>query len=240
MNSLVVLLAVQILVSLFLIIWVRMKVTRTLDEGDSIARIRREIGAMIVELDGSADRNITVMEDRIRELKDLLAEADKRIVMLSNEKARSWAIPAAALQQTPQSRLSASYGQLSAPREPSSLPLEQAPPTEKHQETPMQYVQAPAVQMKLQTETTVPSEQMGQPAPAGPVIPGSSRTASIPFIRFSDKPVVIEEPFAERVARLHKRGFSSDIIAAKLKATIAEVDLAIAAGWNPPAGRGEG
>jgi hypothetical protein len=65
------------------------------------------------------------------------------------------------------------------------------------------------------------------------------QSSSVPFIRFSEKPLVFDDSFSERVARLHKRGFSSDIIAAKLKATIAEVDLAIAAGGNPAEGRGE-
>jgi len=89
MNNLVVLLAIQTLVSILLIVWVRLRVMRSLDDGESIARVRREIGAMIVELDGSADRNITVIEDRLHELKVCIAEADKRIVMLSNESARA-------------------------------------------------------------------------------------------------------------------------------------------------------
>ncbi|MFH2114306.1 MAG: hypothetical protein ABIJ86_07355 [Spirochaetota bacterium] len=190
MNNLVVLLAIQIIVSIILIVWVRLKVMRSLDDGDSIARVRREIGALIIELDGSADRNITVIEDRLRELKDCIAEADKRIVMLSNERARASAAP--------------------------NIPLQQV--------------------YRTPTQASQPPVQVAQP----PVQVPLSQTPSIPFIRFSEKPLVFEEPFAERVARLHKRGFSSDIIAAKLKATIAEVDLAIAAGGNPTEGRGEG
>lgn len=211
MNSLFVLLAVQTLVSILLIVWVRMKVMRSLDDGDSIARVRREIGALIVELDGSADRNITVIEDRLQELKDCIVEADKRIVMLSNERVRTWTTQPR--QEVPQHKLSGSQDFFSAAPQPAVAPSQ------------------PAV---------APSQPDQPPVPQAERLQGATPTSSVPFIRFSEKPLVFEEPFAERVARLHKRGFSSDIIAAKLKATIAEVDLAIAAGWDPPGSRKEG
>jgi hypothetical protein len=231
MNNLLVLLAVQTLVSILLIVWVRLKVMRSLDDGDSIARVRREIGALIIELDGSADRNITVIEDRLRELKECIAEADKRIVMLSNESARVQKPTANSFPHTYQSIVRApqpSPESITTSQGTSTLPdVTLASPEAAPQEQ----------QPVLSTGQTVqPATKVNQPAASA--LPASS--SAVPFIRFSEKPLVFDDSFAERVARLHKRGFSSDIIAAKLKATIAEVDLAIAAGGNPMDGQGEG
>ena len=232
MNSLFVLLAVQTLVSILLIVWVRLKVMRSLDDGDSITRVRREIGALIIELDGSADRNITLIEDRLRELKDCIAEADKRIVMLSNERARTWVTPPVSIQRAPLEHINASQDQQLA----SLLPTPTTQPPVPAAPSPV--MEAP--QLAPEGQLTATTAQQPVQSSREPGMYGGARTASVPFIRFSDKPLVFEEPFTERVARLYKRGFSSDIIAAKLKATIAEVDLAISAGCIPPEGRGEG
>ncbi len=225
MNNLVVLLAIQSLVSVILIVWVRLKVMRSLDDGDSIARVRREIGALIVELDGSADRNITVIEDRLRELKDCIAEADKRIVMLSNESARASATAVSSLPQAYRTAVRAPQHVL----EPTLHSEQVAQPPRATASSPIQASQPPI-------QASQPPIQASQPTVSDAPVPAPS----VPFIRFSEKPLVFEDSFSERVARLYKRGFSSDIIAAKLKATIAEVDLAIAAGGNAMDGRGEG
>ncbi|OHD80190.1 MAG: hypothetical protein A3J97_14945 [Spirochaetes bacterium RIFOXYC1_FULL_54_7] len=232
MNNLVVLLAIQTLVSILLIVWVRLRVMRSLDDGESIARVRREIGAMIVELDGSADRNITVIEDRLHELKVCIAEADKRIVMLSNESARA-STPTTS--QLPHAYRTAVQAPQPLPESPQSSGQGALPPLPDSQ----QVVQAtqPAVQASQPAvQATRPAVQATRPTVSA--LP--TQAPSVPFIRFSEKPLVFDDSFSERVARLHKRGFSSDIIAAKLKATIAEVDLAIAAGGDPMEGRGEG
>jgi len=63
--------------------------------------------------------------------------------------------------------------------------------------------------------------------PIRPAEPIRKAEPSVPFIRFSDKPLDLEEPFADKVISLSRRGFSSDIIAARLGATMAEVDIVI-------------
>jgi hypothetical protein len=272
MNNLFVLLAIQTLVSVLLIVWVRLKVMRSLDDGDSIARVRREIGALIVELDGSADRNITVLEDRLRELKDCITEADKRIVMLSNERARaspthSSPIPHAYRPGTPMpqalpesiqvpERVTPSPLEVIQPSDQAAQPSDQAARPSDQAARPSDQVVRPSTQAARSSDqaarpstkaarssdqaTRSSTEATRSSAEASrPTMPAlQTQTPSVPFIRFSEKPVVFDDSFSERVARLHKRGFSSDIIAAKLKATIAEVDLAIAAGGTPMEGRG--
>jgi hypothetical protein len=128
--------------------------------------------------------------------------------------------------------------------------VQAAPQPSQTTQPSMQTTNLPIQNVQPSGQATRQQTRAGTPAQTSPSVQEKSAvvdsgtgdntpTSSIPFIRFSDKPLVFEEPFAERVARLHKRGFSSDIIAAKLKATIAEVDLAIAAGVNPQESRGE-
>ncbi|OHD13005.1 MAG: hypothetical protein A2Z96_01190 [Spirochaetes bacterium GWB1_48_6] len=163
MTSILSIVALQILVSVFLILWTRASVRRFLGSDEEISRVRREIGALIIELDSSADRNVTVLEDRLSALKDLLAEADKRIAVLGQERTR----------RLPDDTV---YDRLGRATEPKQIPVVE----------PL-----------------------------------------VPFIRFSEKPLPIEEPFADKVVSLSRRGFSSDIIAARLGVTMTEVDLVL-------------
>lgn len=187
MTSILIAIAVQVIVSLSLVVWTRAKVRRFLGSEDEIGKIRREIGALIVELDSSADRNVTVLEDRLTALKDLVAEADKRISMLGQEKARRQSEDAV-------------YDRLGRQSERTRAPVLEP------------------------TRLAEPARQ-AEPAPAAE--PPRHAEPSVPFIRFSEKPLDLEEPFADKVLSLSKRGFSSDIIAARLGATMAEVDIVL-------------
>jgi hypothetical protein len=174
-------LAIQVLVSVTLIVWTRARVRRALGSEEEKDRIRREIGSLIIELDASADRNITVLEDRLTALKDMIAESDKRIAILSNDRGvrHSDAVVYDRLGRTASQR--------------------------------------PQTDSNAQMESVVPEKNAEQ----------AGVSKDIPFIRFSEKPLSIEEPFADKVLSLARKGFSSDIIAARLIATITEVELVL-------------
>jgi hypothetical protein len=187
MSAVLIALAVQIIVAVVLVVWTRSQVRSALGSGDEIAKVRREIGALIIELDASADRNITIVEDRLKSLKDLIVDADSRIALLSQERAK----------RSTEGIVYDKLGRASESR-----------------------------QKALETGRVQPTLQAIPPEVAGVQIqPGSEQ--AIPFIRFSEKPLPIEEPFADAVRTLSLRGFSSDVIAARLGTTIAEVDLVI-------------
>ncbi|MDX9898637.1 MAG: hypothetical protein RBT62_06935 [Spirochaetia bacterium] len=172
MTGVLIALAVQTIVSLILVAWTRRKIRQFLNAGDEIERIRREIGSLIVELDASADRNVTILEDRLGSLRDMIAEADKRAAILAQEHPR---------------------------RQPEGLVYDRL--------------------------GRLPESRTGKVAAAKDV---ETPKPELPFIRFTEKPLSIEEPFADKVVSLFRRGFSSDIIAAHLGVTMAEVDLVIA------------
>ncbi len=186
----------QIVISLVLVLWTRSTVRRFLGSGEELERIRREIGALMVELDSSADRNVTVLEDRLRALKDLVNEADRRLSMLGQDRSRRQA----------ESIVYDRLGRTNATAALSTAPAERHP--ERSSERQAEKVPEPS-------RERLPDETAQHTAP------------EVPFIRFSDKPLPLEEPFADKVLSLSRRGFSSDIIAARLGATIAEIDLVI-------------
>lgn len=204
MTPLMLALAAQAVVSVFLIVWTRSKVRRFLGADEELERIRREIGSLIVELDASADRNVTVLEDRLNTLKDSIAEADKRIALLGQERSRRQAEAVVydrlgRAGEQPRRALSAPQASVEPVVEPPAQPPKQAP---------------------------VPAPIQGESRPEA--VAASGYASAVPFIRFSDKPLATDEPFADKVVSLARRGFSSDIIAARLGATMAEVDLALA------------
>jgi hypothetical protein len=160
-----------------------------LGSDEEIGRIRREIGSLIIELDASADRNITVLEDRLNTLKEIVAETDKRIAILSRDRGKRQVETAV-------------YDRLgrTAPQRPRSEAASEA---------------------ASQAGSEIPGKPVERPVDQ-PVVP-----SDIPFIRFSEKPLSIEEPFADKVLSLARKGFSSDIIAARLGGTITEVELVL-------------
>lgn len=181
MTELLLGLAIQILVSVILIVWTRVRVRRALGSEEELDRIRREIGSLIIELDASADRNITVLEDRLTTLKDMIIESDKRIAILSNDRGKRQPEPSV-------------YDRMGR-----------------------KAIQQPRPEDVSQLESETSESAARRPVDA----------ADIPFIRFSEKPLSIEEPFADKVLSLSRKGFSSDIIAARLGATITEVEMVL-------------
>lgn len=189
MTGLLIALAIQVLVSVALIVWTRARIRGALGSDEEIGRIRREIGSLIIELDASADRNITVLEDRLNTLKEIVAETDKRIAILSRDRGKRQVETAV-------------YDRLgrTAPQRPRSEAASEA---------------------ASQAGSEIPGKPVERPVDQ-PVVP-----SDIPFIRFSEKPLSIEEPFADKVLSLARKGFSSDIIAARLGGTITEVELVL-------------
>ena len=61
---------------------------RIVDPRAILRELRSEVDALLVELNQATERNISLIEDRIRNLSDKLREADKRIGILRREAAR--------------------------------------------------------------------------------------------------------------------------------------------------------
>jgi DNA-binding NarL/FixJ family response regulator len=61
------------------------KLTRSVDPKAILESIREEVDRIIVELNSTTDRNITLLEDKVQSLSTLLEQADKKITILKRE-----------------------------------------------------------------------------------------------------------------------------------------------------------
>jgi IS30 family transposase len=68
---------------IYLILKARLK--KSMDPKSVLASIREEIDRIIVELNSTTDRNITLMEDKVQVLTELLDRADRKIGVLKRE-----------------------------------------------------------------------------------------------------------------------------------------------------------
>jgi hypothetical protein len=142
------------------------------------------------------------VEDRVKALKALLEDTDRRIALLSREITR---------RQT-QEEVYVELGKLRSPiaASPSGGDADAGPVAEK-------------------AAQTAPPANHAAPAPASPKRTVPPAGTYSPRIVRSVTPVVPKPPsFAEQVAELYRAGFSSDLIAARLGAAVSEVELAVA------------
>ena len=61
------------------------KLNKSVDPRAILESIREEVDRIIVELNSTTDRNITLMEDKVQSLTALLEQADKKIGILKRE-----------------------------------------------------------------------------------------------------------------------------------------------------------
>ena len=83
------------------------KIAKSLDAATILDQVRDEVGRIVVELNQTTNRNITLIEDRINALSELLSKADKKIALIRREAekqeigARLYTELAAKRQETP-------------------------------------------------------------------------------------------------------------------------------------------
>ncbi len=149
-----------------------------------LAEFGDEVDKLIADIDAATDRDVALVEDRVKTLRSLLEDVDRRIAAFGKEVDRR------SLEERAYAELGRRKGQLPPPADSA----------------------APAMA-----------------AAAAPAATATAAPAAAP--RFVRSPVAIEPKapaFAERVSELARAGFSADLIAKRLNATVAEVDLAIA------------
>jgi hypothetical protein len=115
------LLIASLIVAGYLVVYLVLKrrLARALNAAAILGQVREEVNRILVELNQTTNRNITLIEDRIGALNEILAKADKKLALLQRE----------AEKQDLASRL---YSELSARRPmPSEEPPAPEPPPEQ-------------------------------------------------------------------------------------------------------------
>lgn len=77
-------LLLNVVIILFFALWIRRLVTRRLAPERILADLNEEIRTLVSELNQTGDHNISLLEDRVRDLRALLAAADRQIDDLSS------------------------------------------------------------------------------------------------------------------------------------------------------------
>jgi hypothetical protein len=109
----------------------RRKISRTLAAANVLREVREEVNRILVELNQTTHRNVSLLEDRIASLAELLARADKKIALARRE----------AEKQELAEKL---YSELAARRAPSAPPKPGSPPAEPAQAPAPQSLQEAA------------------------------------------------------------------------------------------------
>ncbi|HOT59225.1 MAG TPA: hypothetical protein P5519_03780 [Spirochaetia bacterium] len=84
--SIAIFIVLQVVIFIFIYFYLH-HIRKTLSQNET-AKIREELNLLLIELNQTTDRNITLIEDRISTLKKLLEEADRKIRVLNQETSR--------------------------------------------------------------------------------------------------------------------------------------------------------
>ena len=245
MTGLLVSVGIQLVFCVVVVIWLRYQTRRHFSSNATIDSVRQEVNSLLVELDASAERNINIIEDRIQQLRAATAEADRKLAVLLQEtrnrqleggvynrlgqlhgRSTQDGAPAAngpaERPVTSQSAADRSAQQPAAPR--SAAPRSAAP----RSAAPYSFGQNLSADGRSPNQATdLPAVEAVAARLPNAVGRDTSDGEAVPFIHLSGNTIQTEASFVDRGLDLHKRGFSPDIIAAKTRATVAEVDIVV-------------
>lgn len=77
--------SMNLAVFLVFYLYIKRRLDRALKSDEMANRARTEINQMILELNQITDRNISLIEDRLNALTEILSKADKSIVLMNRE-----------------------------------------------------------------------------------------------------------------------------------------------------------
>jgi len=209
--------------------------------------VRQEVNSLLIELDASAERNINILEDRIQQLKVQIADADRRITLLGqeNRKHQNEAIiynRSGRMQTVPGDNASIIAGQNTQGAAATAAPAYTYGSQAAVQAVQSQSLAAQEPYLPVSPAANIPAANMpaaNMPAANMPAanIPSSVSASpdrrqlmqdTVPFLQLSNKPGNSEADFVGKVLGLHVQGLSPTVIASRLGATTAEVDIVIA------------
>jgi hypothetical protein len=198
-----------------------------------LAEFREEVDKIILEIDAATERDLTLVEDRVKVLKKLLenadrrvADIDRRIAVSAREQERHRA------QETAYAALGRQAGlaKITGAGQGASrvIPLSRNAPR-RGEDPDGEPVPADGAESAGDPSRSAPSEHAPDEIP--PDTPGTAAGASpqTPLFIRAETEITLEAPsFAEQAAKLSREGCPPDVIALRLGATVAEVELALA------------
>jgi hypothetical protein len=189
----------------------RARIRRFLELENLLSGVREESRALVMELNETADRNVSILEDRIAAIRGLLDEVDRRMGLARRElesreserevfeklRRRRPIVPAQDEDEVP-------------------IPLE----LRASDSRPEALVEgASPVESRLRASAPVAAKATEPREGEAP--------RRIPEISLAAEAVTPVRSRREEAYDLYRKGFSADIIAARLGATVAEIELLV-------------
>lgn len=206
MSTLLILVALEVLGLAGILLYVRFRLHRALELDGLLDSLRKEVRALTIELNETADRNISLVEDRILDLRSLLEESDRRLEVVQRELSRK-------------DQEAEVYSRLGKPRPSEPRPSEPRPAENRPAQPSLDRGQDEGSWVEV-AATLPPAQASREPIR----LDLSRRTPEIISLKES---VIPPKTMREEALELYAKGFSADIIAARLAATVAEIDLLI-------------
>jgi hypothetical protein len=200
---------------------------------DIIENTRTELNRMIGDVNRNTERNITLIEDRIKELKKIIAEADKRMALYASEQKK----------HTLGTEYRTTIDKVSLDVSENEKKLRETPIQKaagKYRKNAENPVGAAVSQETVYSITprgfkqTTESEQAELFQPLVEEKSMTSATASetitsdaVPKVFMSENPIVSKKDFNVKVQELYEKGETIEKIASALSSSITEVQFAI-------------
>jgi hypothetical protein len=83
--TIIIVVSVNILGYIVLFFMLKERMRRAVSPQAQLGEVREEVNRLVIELNQTTDRNISLLEDRIAGLTELLSKADRKIAMLRRE-----------------------------------------------------------------------------------------------------------------------------------------------------------
>ncbi|MGO8694611.1 MAG: hypothetical protein ACLQMF_13195 [Rectinemataceae bacterium] len=185
----------------FFALWflLRARIRRFLELDNLLEGVRDEARALVIELNESADRSVSLVEDRMKALRELEGEIDKRMGLARHE------LEKRAMEREVYTKLAQRRPIVPRAGEPSA-------PTAS---------QESRLDVESASSSSGPASERGGPVP----LPLDPRRG--PELRVSDEVLASKPNKRDEALDFYRKGFSADIIAVRLGMTVAEIELLV-------------
>jgi hypothetical protein len=216
MNWSIILSATSLLLCGFFFVYFRAYLRRRTGPEQLLAEFREEVYKLIAEIDAATDKDALLVEERIKTLRSILEDVDKRIGVHIREMDRRRFQEEAYAELGRKRSIIGSFPATVPQKTLKAFDLFSGSPQKPIQEALAVSEKTPGVEGNVASALDTPRTTEDNMR-VGPRIVVSQR-------QIEPKPL----PLAEQVAELSKAGLSPDLIARRLGVSISEVEVAIA------------
>jgi hypothetical protein len=237
MGNLLILLLLDIAALAGMFVYFNNRIHKNMEPDVLLGKVRDEVNRMLLELNQTTDRNIDLLEDRIKSLHEVLKTADHRISLMKRE------VDKRASETATYTELGKHLPRVVVPVEPPPRETVPRQPTQPAPETPEpSEVEEPAAPYGSEGSRDVPDAAKPQgpekpvaERPAGHSLPTRGRQSQAALsvnpepgavrIQRSAEQIDIRKPLPERALELYRMGFTAELIASRLGRTVGEIEL---------------